>query len=272
MMAVTVAIATCCVTANAQMKNMGNELTARQQYLSAIACLEAKGDQQHLEKTIGEALDAGLNISEIKEALSHLYAYTGFPRSLNGLGTLQRTVAARRQQGKQDSEGREASPLPKEYDALKQGTEVQTQLTGQPFNYAFAPATDYYLKAHLFGDIFARDVLSHQDREVVTIGALAGMEGVEPQLKAHVSGARNMGVSDAVIHALPANLYNKVGELESWRAAKAIAEVYGEPFSEGRLWTSRCGRRASRTRVLRSTSSVTAIWHRWMPRTEALLT
>ena len=53
--------------------------------------------------------------------------------------------------------GCDASPLPDDYDALKQGAVVQTRMSGKPFDYAFAPAVDYYLKAHLFGDIFARD-------------------------------------------------------------------------------------------------------------------
>ena len=34
-------------------------------------------------------------MSEVKEELSQLYAYTGFPRSLNALGVLQKVVAQR---------------------------------------------------------------------------------------------------------------------------------------------------------------------------------
>lgn len=36
-----------------------------------------------------------MTVSEAKEALSQLYAYTGFPRSLNALGTLQKVLSAR---------------------------------------------------------------------------------------------------------------------------------------------------------------------------------
>jgi len=191
-----------CMIVNAQ--NMDNALTPRRQGLAVIAALEAKGDQVGLEKAIAEALDNGLTISEAKEALSQLYAYTGFPRSLNALGTLQRVLAQREAAGIQDAPGKEADPLPEDYDALKQGTAVQTKLSGQPFNYSFAPATDYYLKAHLFGDIFARNNLSYADREIVTVSAISALPGCEPQLVAHVSGARNMGVSDAELRALPA--------------------------------------------------------------------
>jgi quercetin dioxygenase-like cupin family protein/alkylhydroperoxidase/carboxymuconolactone decarboxylase family protein YurZ len=193
--------------------------------LSAIACHEARGDQSSLAIAINEGLDAGLTVSQVKEALSQLYAYTGFPRSLNALGTLQKVLQERKADGKTTIEGKDATPLPRNYDALKQGTEVQTKLSGQPFNYTFCPAEDYYLKAHLFGDIFARDNLTHADRELVTVSALAGLQGVEPQLAAHVRGARNMGVTDAQLLAIPKALLAKVGKAEALRAAIAIQQL-----------------------------------------------
>ena len=195
--------------------------------MSAIACLEAKADYMALEQAINNGLDAGLTVNQIKEAFSHLYAYTGFPRSLNALGTLQKVLEQRNAEGKTTVEGAEASPLPKNFDALKVGTEVQTKLSGRPFNYDFCPAEDYYLKAHLFGDIFARDVLTHAERELITVSALSGMDGVEPQLKAHVNGARNMGLTDEQIQTIPATLATKVGKNEAIRASKAISEVLG---------------------------------------------
>jgi 4-carboxymuconolactone decarboxylase len=227
---IAVAMIATCDQIKAQ-KNM--VLTERQQGLVTIAALEAKGDLTGLSKAVNEGLDNGMTVNEIKEALSQLYAYTGFPRSLNGLGTLQAVIKDRTAKGLKTEEGRDADPLPADYDALKQGTEVQTQLTGVPFNYTFAPATDYYLKAHLFGDIFARNSLSYADREIVTVSAIAALPGCEPQLKAHVNGARHFGVKDDEIHAIPAVLEEKVGATEAYRARKAIAEVFGETFDEG---------------------------------------
>ncbi len=214
-----------CMIMNAQ--NMENILSPRRQGLAVIAALEAKGDQAGLETAIAEALDNGLTVSEAKEALSQLYAYTGFPRSLNALGTLQRVLQQRKEAGIHDNPGKEADALPKDYDALKQGTAVQTQLTGKPFNYSFVPATDYYLKAHLFGDIFARNNLSFADREIVTVSAISALPGCEPQLIAHVSGARNMGVKDAELRALPALLEEKVGLAEAERLRGALQSVLG---------------------------------------------
>ena len=212
-----------------QIKAQYMALTTRQQALVAIAACEAKGNIDGLKKALNEGFDGGLTISEAKEALSQLYAYTGFPRSLNALGALQQVIKERTEAGKKTEAGREADPLPKNYDALKQGTEVQTKLSGRPFNYEFAPQTDYYLKAHLFGDIFARNNLSFADREIVTVSAISALPGCEPQLMAHISGARNMGVTDAQLHEIPLVLQQRVGEAEANRAKKMMAQVFNEP-------------------------------------------
>ena len=226
-LALAVLLVACSPKQQKETKDM-NQLsftTEQAAWMSAIACDEAKGDLIALESAIHNGLEAELTVSQIKEALSQLYAYTGFPRSLNALGVLQNVVESRKSKDKRVIMGEDASPLGEEYDALKEGTRVQTQLVGKPFNYEFAPATDYYLKAHLFGDIFARDNLTYADRELITVSALSGLEGVEPQLKSHIAGARNMGVTEeqlqGIVVALAANgLLSEVGRL-----AKAYDEL-----------------------------------------------
>ena len=206
-------------------------LTTKQQALVAIAANEAKGNLAGLKAALNEGFEQELTVSEAKEALSQLYAYTGFPRSLNALGILQQVIKERTEAGLPVEEGCEAAPLPKDYDALKQGTKVQTQLCGgKPFTYSFAPQTDYYLKAHLFGDIFARDNLTFADREIVTVSAISALPGCESQLRAHVSGARSMGVGDETLKAMPALLEAKVGTAEAERLRGALAAVFGESY------------------------------------------
>ena len=70
----------------------GQTLTERQKGLAACACLMAQGDLQRLEPAVRTALDNGVTINELKEAFSQLYAYTGFPRSLNALGVLSKVL------------------------------------------------------------------------------------------------------------------------------------------------------------------------------------
>lgn len=215
------------------LKAQNMELTKRQQSLVEISALEAKGDVARLEKAIGNGLDSGLTINEIKEALSQLYAYTGFPRSLNALGVLQRVVEERISVGNTPETGADYV-MPSDFDALKTGTEVQTRLVGgKPFDYKFSPRADYYLKAHLFGDIFASTVLTESDREIVTLSAIATLEGCDSQLRSHVNGALNMGVSHTQLEAIPVVLEAKTGNVEAYRVRKAIAVIQGKSFSEG---------------------------------------
>ncbi|MBQ9545738.1 MAG: carboxymuconolactone decarboxylase family protein [Bacteroidales bacterium] len=177
-------------------------LTERQKGLAACACLMAQGELDRLEPAVKTALDGGVTINELKEAFSQLYAYTGFPRSLNALGALSKVLENKHtnwQDGKPWTRPEVWNDAAK---ALKQGTEVQTQLSGRAFDYDFCPQDDYYLKAHLFGDIFAGDQLSHADREIVTVAALSGLEGVAPQLAAHKRGAVNMGNSQELVKEL----------------------------------------------------------------------
>ena len=181
-------------------------LTERQKHLAACACLMAQGDMNRLEPAVKVALDGGVNINELKEAFSQLYAYTGFPRSLNALGVLGKVL-----QTNPEAHWQEGKPWtrPAEWDDARQAYELgkknQTQLSGREFNFEFCPQDDYYLKAHLFGDIFASDQLSPADRELVTVAALMGMDGVAPQLAAHKGGAVNMG-----------NTPEQVDELCTW--------------------------------------------------------
>ena len=211
--------------------------TGQAAWMSAIACHEAKGDLVALESAIHNGLEAELTVSQVKEALSQLYAYTGFPRSLSALGTLQRVIGDRQAKGVKVIMGEDASPLPDDYDALQQGTEVQTRLTGKPFDYAFAPATDYYLKAHLFGDIFARDNLTFADRELVTVSALSGLQGVEPQLKAHIAGARNMGVTEEQLQGIAVALAANGLFEEAGRLARAYDELSNSDSGPTTKWS-----------------------------------
>lgn len=204
------------------------QLTKKQQSIVTVAAHEAAGNLVALESAIGEAFDNGLTVNQLKEEFSQLYAYAGFPRSLNALGVLQKVVDARRAAGKEVVETAEPERFKPGYNAHEQGTRVQSQLTGKPFKYAFSEAADYYLKAHLFGDIFASEILTYSERELATIGALSSLEAVEPQLLAHVGGSRNMGVTDDQLRAVPQVLADKVGSSVARRAQCAVAKVLGD--------------------------------------------
>lgn len=86
-------------------------LTEKQKAIVLISTLTTKGDLAKLKQALNAGLDAKLTINEAKEVLVHLYAYCGFPRSIQGLNTLITVINERKAKGFKDNPGREASPV-----------------------------------------------------------------------------------------------------------------------------------------------------------------
>lgn len=175
-------------------------LNERDAALADIGAAVARGDQTALAAAFSDGFDAGLTLAQAKEAVGQLYAYCGFPRALNAAGTLMKSAQDRAAAGAPVPEG---EPEPERAGllgdrALELGTENQTALCGGPVKgplFDFHPQLDAYLKAHLFGDIFARKALDWRARELVTVAALAARPETEPQMKAHVGIANRNGVT-----------------------------------------------------------------------------
>lgn len=210
----------------------GNHVIAqtnmKQQSIITISAFTAKGDLVQLQKALNEGLDAGLTVNEIREVMVQLYAYTGFPRSLNALQTFMDVLKDREQKGIKDELGKAASPLPANINRLQFGTAIQTKLVGQPVKGAlfdFAPAIDRFLKEHLFGDIFGRDNLDWKTRELVTIAALAAMGGVENQLRSHFGVGLYNGLLAAQLTDLVSIVHSKVGAKEGNAANQVLQTV-----------------------------------------------
>lgn len=75
-----------------------------------------------------------------------------------------------------------------------------------------------FLQTHLFGDIFARDNLDWQSRELATVGALAATPGVESQLLSHTRASLRVGLTAGQLRQL-AQALRKNGDSEA--AARA---------------------------------------------------
>nr|WP_225422443.1 carboxymuconolactone decarboxylase family protein [Pseudomonas huaxiensis] len=205
------------------------KLSAKQQAIPLIAAFMATSDMPRLNTALEQGLDAGLTISDAREILVQLYAYVGFPRSLNALNELMTVVEARKQRGLQDAPGREPSRTIATGDALlAAGTANQTRISGGPVKgpvFDFAPVINQFLQAHLFGDIFERDNLDWQSRELATVGALAATPGVEPQLRSHMSASLRVGLSAEQLHHLCAVLAERGDEQSARRASTALAQA-----------------------------------------------
>ena len=203
-------------------------LPGPKQRIAPVAAAAAVGDMPQLRDALNRGLDAGLTVSETKEVLVQLDAYAGFPRSLNGLGELLKVLDARQQRGINDPPGREPSRVPVGEALLAQGSATQAKLFGGPVKgplFDFAPGADLFLKTHLFGDIFARDNLDWQSRELATIGALAALDGVESQRQAHVGVSLRLGLTPAQLGEV-ADALAHAGHADAARRTRAAIETH----------------------------------------------
>ncbi|MFC3902320.1 Carboxymuconolactone decarboxylase family protein [Acinetobacter marinus] len=226
--AIGIGLSLCTQSIFAKEKDM---LSTQQQNIIPVAAFTANGDITALKQAIGKGLDAGLSINQIREVLIQMYAYVGFPRSLNGINAMVEVLDERKAQGIKDTVGQDATPLPKDTDINAKGNQTRndifkTDLTHNQAAYAqFAPMIDVYLKEHLFGDIFARDVLDYQQRELATVAALAAISGTDAQLKGHLNASMNVGLTPEQLDAFAQIMRQAVSPESGQRIETLLAEI-----------------------------------------------
>ena len=182
---------------------MDNTLTTKELAIVDLSAATARGDQTALANALNMGFDNGLTLNEAKELVGQLYAYCGFPRALNAAATLMKVAGE-----KKPAAGAAPNPPP-QGKSIDFGTANQTKLCGAPVKgglFDFHPQLDEYLKAHLFGDIFARDNMDWRTRELATIAALAARPETKPQMTAHIAIGKINGVTDAQAAAIVARV------------------------------------------------------------------
>lgn len=228
-------LATLAAVALAVDAGAADRLDARRGAIVPIAAFTATGATDALARALDEGLQSGLSVSDIREILIQMYAYCGFPRSLTALETFRNVVKSRKARGKDDPEGEAPRALPACADKSAIGTATQTALLGRPAAapvYAFAPAIDQFLKEHLFCDIFSRGVLSHQERELATVAALAALPA-ESQLRAHLKFSLNTGLTPEELGDVADILAKKVGEAPAALARATPGQVLQQEEERG---------------------------------------
>ena len=220
---------------NAQPMTTENTLSTKEQSIVSIAALTAKGDLDKLKIALNTGLENGLPVNETKEALVHLYAYCGFPRSIRGLQTFMQVLDDRKAKDINGTVGNDASPIDETSTKYERGKKVLEELTKTPqpetlTGYsAFAPTIDRFLKEHLFADIFERDVLTYKQRELVTISVIAAIGHAEPMLKSHLTICLNVGLTAEQLQQFVAVIKTSVGKNEAISAQKVLNEIFEKP-------------------------------------------
>ena len=216
----------------AQQKTISEKLLSpEEQSIISIAALTAKGDLEQLKPALNTGLENGLTINEIKEVLVHLYAYCGFPRSIRGLQSFMQVLDERKAKGIDDTLGNDATSIDETNNKYERGKKILEELTQTPQpdtlkGYsAFAPTMDTFLKEHLFADIFERDVLNYQQRELVTISVIATIGNAEPMLRSHLAICLKVGLTSEQLQQFVGVIKSTIGKKEAKSAQKILDEV-----------------------------------------------
>ena len=90
-----------------------------------------------------------------------------------------------------------------------------------------APDLGKFIVEFAFGDIYTREGLTLQEREMITITSLLTAGGCEPQLEVHINGALNVGIApqkviETFIQCIPYTGFPKV--LNAVFVAKKVFE------------------------------------------------
>lgn len=91
-----------------------------------------------------------------------------------------------------------------------------------------APDLGRYIIEFAFGDIYSRKELTLPEREMITITSLLACGGCEPQLKVHINGALNVGISPEKIVETFMQCVPYVGFPRVLNAIFAAKEIFAE--------------------------------------------
>lgn len=180
-------------------------LDLKSKEIAVVAALTAMGNAQpQLKVHINGALNTGTSINELKEVILQMSGYSGFPSSINAMNMLKDVLAERKKQGILDEIGKTASKI-NHVDRLKLGEHELSQLDRQQVDrlktaYAeFSPELLKFILEYGYADIYARDNLNKQYRQIATIAALTALGTAQPQLKFHIHAGLNVGLSETEI-------------------------------------------------------------------------
>ena len=184
------------------------QLSRRDRNLIVLAMLGALHQTNQLAYYVPGGLNHGLSAVEIREIMTHLAAYAGFPRALDAMAETNRILA---ELGHGPGPGGfTGSERFSNAERRARGAEVMGRLSGND-----APNPDEVLAAmagklgplgeygidFAFGEVWARPQLSRRDRSLLVVSVLTAL-GRGDELDIHVPAALRHGVTTVELQEL----------------------------------------------------------------------
>ena len=185
------------------------QMPAKQRALLSLAVLTAIQMPEEIPGHVRYALSQGATPEQIRETILQTAPYVGFPRAKASLKKMYKTF---------QKEGIK-TPLPPQGTVTEEtrydkGLEKQVAIAGERIirRIETSPADEAHINTFLasncFGDYYTRNILSLQERELITFTTIASLGGADPQVKGHVAANVQVGntrqqLLDAITIALP---------------------------------------------------------------------
>lgn len=177
------------------------DLSRRDRNLVVLSILGALHQTNQLAFYVRGGVNHGLTPEEIREIMTHMSAYAGFPRALDAMAVANQVLA---EMG-HAPEGGKLRPADRLSDAQRRerGVEVFGRLVGSsqqdpdPVVASLAGqvgALGPYAIDFAFGEVWARPELSRRDRSLVVVSILTAL-GRTAELEVHVPAAVRHGVT-----------------------------------------------------------------------------
>lgn len=157
-------------------------LSLRQQSIVAIAASAATGALEHLRTALARGLDGGMTVNETKEVMVHAYAYCGFPAACVVCSPLPCRCSTSAKRGASPTlwgatrrpSATAATTHPRR-GAARKAERRPRRCAQDGLCRLCPPIVDRYLNEHLFCDIFERDLLTWQERELAAVAILTAL-------------------------------------------------------------------------------------------------
>ncbi len=115
---------------------------------------------------------------------------------------------------------------------FKKGAEMMEKIFGRPLKPGAMQADFMKLTVeNLFGDVWSRPGLKLQERSMITISALA-IQGRETELKIHLFGARNLGITRKKVEEMMMHLAHYGGWPVAATGMRLVDEVYSKKLKK----------------------------------------
>ena len=182
-----------------------------------------------LKSHAAAALNVGVTPVELRETIYQCAPFIGFPRTLNAIGVINEVFEERGIELPLEPQGTTT-----EENRFEKGFAIQNPIYGDEISQrmAYVPGgmgndVSHFLTEYCFGDIYTRNGLDVQTRELLIYCILTALEA-DSQLASHAVGNMKLGTSRETLAAAVIQCLPYVGFPPAMKALNAIMNVQSE--------------------------------------------